>query len=261
MITRIQLSNPDFINQIRGDFAQDGFINLMGFLSAQETEEIGLNLASFINHKVPSLPSQMVFFEDKSKPNSLKQIQKLFDFSPFFHALMFGSKFEELASKLLSSSVVGKNLQYFNKPPAQNQSTPPHQDGFYFKIKPMEALTMWLALDEVNDTNGCIRYLKGSHKSGLRAHTKSNVLGFSQGIQHFDKECARYEELNCYAKPGDLLVHHALTIHRADRNHSQYQERRALGFIYYSREARENQAAYSAYQDQLIKELKTKKLI
>ena len=43
------------------------------------------------------------------------------------------------------------NLQYFNKSPGANKPTPPHQDGYYFMITPCEAVTMWLALDEVDD--------------------------------------------------------------------------------------------------------------
>ncbi|MEC8389905.1 MAG: phytanoyl-CoA dioxygenase family protein [Planctomycetota bacterium] len=34
------------------------------------------------------------------------------------------------------------------------------------------------------------------------------------------------------AQPGDLLVHDAMTIHRADANRSTNRTRRALGFIY-----------------------------
>jgi phytanoyl-CoA hydroxylase len=53
-----------------------------------------------------------------------------------------------------------------------------------------------------------------------------------------------------------LLVHSALTIHRAGANKSGTRTRRALGFIYYSQRARENVEAHAAYQNRLAKEMK-----
>jgi phytanoyl-CoA hydroxylase len=56
-------------------------------------------------------------------------------------------------------------------------------------------------------------------------------------------------------RPGDLLVHHALTIHRADGNTSQDRNRRALGFIYYADRAREDTLRKQAYQQALQEDL------
>jgi phytanoyl-CoA hydroxylase len=162
----------------------------------------------------------------------------------------------QLAETLLGGPVVPKNLQYFNKPPGVGQPTPPHQDGYYFKIEPCEALTMWLALDPVDEENGCVRYLSGSHRRGMRPHGKTKTLGFSQGILDYPSEEDRAAERAEPAAPGDLLAHGALTIHRADGNHSKTRHRRALGFIYYSERAREDGTGHAAYQKALVKELK-----
>ena len=60
------------------------------------------------------------------------------------------------------------------------------------------------------------------------------------------------------AKPGDLLVHNAMTIHRADGNRSQTRTRQALGFIYYSERAKEDEVAHVAYQKRLAVEMEAK---
>ena len=39
---------------------------------------------------------------------------------------------------------------------------------------------MWLALDAADAENGCLVYTTGSHKTGIRPHQASGVLGFSQ---------------------------------------------------------------------------------
>ena len=47
-------------------------------------------------------------------------------------------------------------------------------------LKKHNAVTCWLALEKVDEENGCIHYVKGSHKFEYRPHGRSNVLGFSQ---------------------------------------------------------------------------------
>lgn len=172
----------------------------------------------------------------------------------FFEQLFLKSRFFALAEHLLGRPALGKNMQYFNKPPGIGAPTPPHQDGYYWKITPMEGLTMWLALEDVDEENGCVRYVPGSHRRGFRSHGKTGTLGFSQGITDYGPADTAVE-VCMNAKPGDLLVHDAYTIHRADGNHSTTRTRQALGFIYFSARAREDTTAVRDYQSNLTREM------
>lgn len=240
-------------------FRRDGFVCLPGFLAADDVQGLREHLDLFIRDRVPEMPRQHVFFEDRSDPSSLKQLQELFRYDDFFHGLMFGSRFESVAEALLGGDVRGVNLQYFNKPPRIGRATPPHQDGFYFMLEPAEAVTMWLALDAADEENGCVRYLQGSHQQGMRPHGRTTTLGFSQGISDYSFH-DRQLETACPANPGDLLVHHAMTIHRADANTSSDRSRRALGLIYYSATAVENPRREEQRQE-LARELEQDGLI
>ena len=216
-------------------FQSDGFVVLPGFLAASEVEVVLRNLQRFIDDRVPSMPREHVFYEDVRRPDTLKQLQSLFTYDDYFAGLFFNSRFERLAMELLQDEVVGKNMQYFNKPPQVGQPTPPHQDGYYFMLDPCEALTMWLALDVVDEENGCIRYVHGSHRRGMRPHSRTQTLGFSQGISNYPQPDDIANDVAIRARPGDLVVHHAMTIHRADGNRSSERSRRAIGFIYYAK--------------------------
>jgi phytanoyl-CoA hydroxylase len=237
----------------RTKFERDGFVALSSFYIEDELLAIEDTLKHFIVERVPALSPEHVFFEDKSNPSSLKQIQQLHGHEPFFWQLM-DDKPKKLAQELLGESVAGKNIQYFNKPPGLGKATPPHQDGYYFMIEPCRALTMWLALDEVDEGNGCVRYVRGSHTRGLRPHARTETLGFSQGISDYGDEDLKNEQA-CIASPGDLLAHHALTIHRADSNQSASRSRRALGFVFYGESAKEDAVAHSSYQQKLTQEM------
>ena len=134
-------------------FKEDGFVAVPQFCNSVELSSIESALANFIDFRTSQLPPEEVFYEDKAKPESLKQIQRMHEHDDFFGAF-FTEKPQALAAELLGEPVIGKNLQYFNKPPQIGQPTPPHQDGYYFKITPSKAVTMWLALEDVDPDTG-----------------------------------------------------------------------------------------------------------
>ena len=238
------------MTELNEHFERDGFVAVPGFLDENAVAECHRQLDRFMVEIVPLLPADHVFFENKNDPSTLKQVQRMHEHDPWFRDFFDGAP-HRLAKQLLSSEVVGRNLQFFNKPPGVGQPTPPHQDGFYFKLDPPEALTMWMALDDVDEENGCVRYVRGSHLRGMRPHGLTGTLGFSQGIMDFGSDADTADEVPMLAAPGDLLAHHALTIHRADGNTSSTRSRRALGFIFYSVNAKEDTIAREAYQKQL----------
>ena len=110
----------------------------------------------------------------------------------------------------------------------------------------------------MDEENGCVRYVHGSHEWGMRTHGRTKTLGFSQGVTDYGTDSDIAHEKALPAKPGDLLVHHCMTIHRADGNQSADRTRRALGFIYYSERAAVDEEAHAAYQKRLADELKEK---
>ena len=235
------------------DFEKDGFVLVPNFCSREELATIEFELARFVGNVMPGLPPADVFHEDRDDPSTLKQIQRMHQHDEFFASFVKNQP-RTLAEELLGEPVKIKNLQFFNKPPGKSKATPAHQDGQYFMLEPCRALTMWMALDPVDEENGCVRYLKGSHRDGLRTHERTQTLGFSQGIVGYGKN-ETGEEVPCPAQPGDLLAHHALTVHRADANLSQTRSRRALGFIFYGQSAREDKVAHATYQRKLAEEM------
>jgi phytanoyl-CoA hydroxylase len=113
---------------------------------------------------------------------------------------------------------------------------------------------MWMALEPAGDENGCVKYVKGSHLKGMRSHGRTKTLGFSQEITDFGTDSDMANEVSFPAKPGDLLVHHSLTIHRAGGNTSDTRSRKALGLIYFGESAKEDLKTKAAYQKKLQEE-------
>ena len=149
---------------------------------------------------------------------------------PFFRDYVKHPTWLELARALLGEDPEPMSVEWFNKPPGTDSPTPPHQDNYYFCLRPPSVLTIWLALDPVDEENGCLRYVAGSHRRGIRPHARSNILGFSQGITDYGDE-DRAREVVIRLQPGDAVVHHGDTIHRADPNRSPVRNRRAFAMV------------------------------
>jgi phytanoyl-CoA hydroxylase len=239
------------------DFQRDGYICVDPLLSGPQMVELNGEIARFIRDVVPTMPETQVYFEDKSDNTSLKQLQRMFEHDAHFNDLMLNGVVRDIAREILQDEVVPVNMQYFNKPAGIGQATPPHQDGYYFHLTPCEAVTGWLALEDVDHENGCIHYVRGSHKHDeFRPHGQTGVLGFSQGMTDFGTADDQENTVAFPGQAGTFLMHHAKTIHWAGANRSATRSRRALGFIYYAKSAKLDIAKREAYQRTLDVQLK-----
>ncbi len=240
------------------EFNRDGYVCLRRLYDAGQMQELNSEVGRFIRDIVPSMPQEQVYYEDKSDKSTLKQLQKIFEYDNYFRDLMENGAPRKIAEELLQDEVIPVNMQYFNKPPGIGQPTPPHQDGYYFHLDPCEAVTGWLALEDVDEETGCVHYVRGSHKTtGFRPHGQTGVLGFSQGITDFGTPEDRDSAVAFPGAGGTFLMHHAKTVHWASGNQSATRSRKALGFIYYGKRAKLDVAAKNAYQAALDARLKT----
>ena len=246
--------NEQYLISLKSSFDKDGYVYIPGFLSPEEVQDLNENVQRFITERMPAMSAGHYFYEDKNDATTLKQMQDLEKYDPYFKTLAVNSKFEAIAKDLLDEDVVCKTVEYFNKPPKIGKPTPPHQDGYYFMLDPQQAVTMWLALEKADEENGCVKYVKGSHLKGMRTHGRTTTLGFSQQIVDFGTEDDMKNEIAFPANPGDLLVHNSLTIHRAGANTTAKRKRKAMGLIYWGRSAKEDKVAKERYMEQLAKE-------
>ena len=165
---------------------------------------------------------------------------------PFFDQYRRHPRWVGLAESLLGETAVVEQPEWFNKPPGTKHVTPPHQDNYYFCLTPPHVLTIWLALDDVDAENGCLRYVAGSHEEGFRPHARSNVLGFSQGVSDYAADDF-LREVAVPMRAGDAVVHNGMTIHRAEANVSATRHRRSFAMVCKGASCRRDEAAFATY--------------
>ncbi|MBC7851857.1 MAG: phytanoyl-CoA dioxygenase family protein [Pirellulaceae bacterium] len=235
--------------RFKSDYDREGFVIVRQLLSSGDFGELNRELERYIHKVVPTLPGRHAFYDDKSRPDSLKQLQHM-EVDPFFCKYKNHPTWSALARGLVGEEVESMGPEWFNKPPGTSKHTPPHQDNYYFCLKPPHVITLWMALDDVDDGNGCLRYVRGSHLLPIRPHSRSSVLGFSQGITDYGPlDEAREERI--HLQPGDVVAHHGNTIHRADANASRTRHRRAFAMVLKGASCRRDEEAFGRYQAEL----------
>ncbi len=101
---------------------------------------------------------------------------------------------------------------------------PWHQDNGYGAITPDNNVTVWIALDDVTEENGCVWVVPGSHKQGLLDHQKKN----DSWHLHLDVET---DGIPAIMKAGEAVMFSGLTLHRSKLNHTNA-PRRAMFMEY-----------------------------
>ncbi|MCY2963549.1 MAG: phytanoyl-CoA dioxygenase family protein [Planctomycetota bacterium] len=234
------------LSQLKSEFDNQGFVVVRNFLPPEMLAELRSQLDRYIGEVVPTLPDWHAFYEDRARPETLKQMQHM-EGDPFFREYVGNARWKSLAEALVGETAACESPEWFNKPPGTQHPTPPHQDNYYFNLTPSNVVTIWVALDPVDDENGCLRYVPGSHRKGFRQHARSRVLGFSQGISDYGPEDTAGEQ-RIHLQPGDATAHHGMTIHRADPNGSANRNRRAFAMVFKGVSCRRDEEGFKRYE-------------
>jgi hypothetical protein len=127
---------------------------------------------------------------------------------------------------LLGPNVIGWGSHFFCKMPGDGKRVSWHQDAAYWPLTPTKSCTVWLAIDDADSGNGCMRFIPGSHRSGVietaaSAAEEGNVLDQTvQGAERFG------EPVDDELRAGEFSLHADLLLHGSEPNDS---ERRRCG--------------------------------
>lgn len=121
---------------------------------------------------------------------------------------------------LIGEDVVGWGCHYFCKMPHDGKRVAWHQDATYWPLTPAKTVTVWLAIDDADAENACMRFVPGSHLRGplafeLHDDDSSRVLNQEVGsIEGFD------EPVDNVLSAGEISLHSDLLLHGSEANAS-----------------------------------------
>ena len=157
--------------------------------------------------------------------------QRLWEHDEDLKSVCFESPAAALAARLLAADKI--NLLYdqmFVKEPASNVRTVWHNDLPNWPVRGRQIATVWIALDPIDEDNGAMEFVRGSHAwerwyppfntdldgRFLNLYEDGMREGFEPALPDVDRD--RHEILSWDMLPGDAIAFHCLTVHGAHGN-------------------------------------------
>jgi phytanoyl-CoA hydroxylase len=128
----------------------------------------------------------------------------------------------DAVESLIGEDLLAFLLMFIYKPPGVEQSVHPfHQDAAYFPFGPQDqCLGVWIPLDPVNEANGTLCIVQGSHALDVRRHELREGINFgafaAEGVEGDDDFHDR--ALAVELPPGDCLLFNTRLLHRSGGN-------------------------------------------
>jgi non-heme Fe2+,alpha-ketoglutarate-dependent halogenase len=132
--------------------------------------------------------------------------------------LLTDARIVDRVADLLGEDVIAWGSHFFCKMPGDGKRVSWHQDASYWPLTPSKAVTAWLAIDDANVENACMRFIPGSHRLGHLTYTlsendESNVL---------NQTVAWVEQLgvpvDVELPAGEISIHSDLLLHGSEAN-------------------------------------------
>ncbi|MFN7291556.1 MAG: phytanoyl-CoA dioxygenase family protein [Pirellula sp.] len=134
--------------------------------------------------------------------------------------ILTNAKIVDYVSDLLGDNVIGWGSHFFCKMPGDGKSVAWHQDASYWPLTPSKAVTVWLAIDDADEENACMRFIAGSHHHGHMTYRPSSSDDHNVLNQTIDNP-EQYGRVVWNPLPaGWASIHADLLLHGSEVNRS-----------------------------------------
>jgi chlorinating enzyme len=161
-----------------------------------------------------------------------KDIREWHETSRYLYDICLNPKILDLVEPILGPDFFVWASNFFIKEPRSTTTVGWHQDAYYWPMTPQHSVTVWLAFDDVDEENGAMKIIPGSHLGGViqhkRSHQTDSVLTLELERGSFREDTAVQLKL----KAGEVSLHDDRAIHGSPANPSA--RRRAGLTIRYS---------------------------
>lgn len=128
--------------------------------------------------------------------------------------------------QLLGDEAVGIQSMYFYKSPG-SPGQAAHQDYYYIDNNPNTLTAAWIAMEDVDEENGCLWVIPGSHKEGLLPHGRVKDVGEHEAWTDETEGADLSKQIPVVMKSGDIVFFHNLLIHSSGKNRTDNRWRRS----------------------------------
>jgi ectoine hydroxylase-related dioxygenase (phytanoyl-CoA dioxygenase family) len=215
-------------------FHADGYMVIDRLISEEDVLKIAAGYDQFLRREINCGD------QDRMLGGKTRQVMNPSQYHPLFKDNPALSAAKKISEQLLGYH---PNLQFdmlISKEAGNRNETPWHQDYAYSQMPfkpagspmPAERLQFWVALDDVDVSNGCMHFIPGVHKGKLREHfvaggdptDPGRLLAFKPSEEDTKNVVA------CPLKKGGCTIHFDGTPHFTTGNVTKDRNRRAYIF-------------------------------
>lgn len=222
-------------------FREHGYVLGNRVLSDEQVEVLRSETLRVIDEREKKDQPQPVLCHTIGMGGTIWQIVNIWMASAAFKELIYNPRICEEMGQLMPEAqtlrIWHDQIQY--KPAGKGGVNMWHQDSPYWGIltPKHEQVTAWVALDDVDESNGCMSMVPRSHDFG-------NTIEFLHTLKDFDqmKSVKEYQGqplrvVTCPVKKGHVHYHHSLTWHGSPANTSD-RPRRAVALHFMTQNTR-----------------------
>lgn len=173
-----------------------------------------------------------ITYKEVESTDRFLQVRDVYKKDSAFADLVRDQRILDIAESLLGPNIEVEGDQALFKPAFHGGELPWHTDNGYWGYDPPNLITCWIALADVKEENGALRFIPGSNRA---APAEQRVIaGSSLQEMDVDESRARTVEL----PPGGCSWHHCLTQHQTRPNRTPH-PRPSYSIIYTSSDVKD----------------------
>jgi len=195
-------------------YEEEGYVAPIDVLSKEEANEV----------------KEEIELIEKKWPDELEGLGRNYIhlISPVFDKVCNNTKILDAVESLIGKDILICGTTLFVKNPNEKSFVSFHQDAKYIGLEPYNWVTVWVAITDANEENGCMRMWSGSHKNELQYHNQkfdeNNLLTRGQTVENVPMN----ETKPVILKAGQISLHHPKVVHGSGLNKSNA---RRIGFV------------------------------
>jgi hypothetical protein len=225
-------------DQQRASFQENGFLSVPEITTADDLDRIADIYDRAFARKLgwdDGNYFDLVGSSDDVDEFQIPHLQQISHYCPELLTTRYFANAASAAAQLLGGRAKHIFDSAITKPPHSHAETPWHQDAaFITETSYFESLVVWMPLQPVDQTNGCMSFIPGSNRGPILTHQSPNGDNRINGLEAVDVD--RSKAITCPLPAGGATFHHFRTLHGAGGNHSA-SPRRVLTFGFGARRA------------------------
>jgi len=214
-------------------YAHDGFVVVTKVIPIEKLKAMKTELDIWIeeskDHKenYGETPNGKARFDLESghcaETPKLRRVANPVDISQAYRDVLFEGPAVEAVADLIGPNVKFHHCKLNIKLPGMKTRVDYHQDQSFDPHTNDDHLTLLVLLDAMNEENGCLRILKGSHQGPRYSHYKEDE--FVGKAEEEVQETCRRDASKVEGKAGDICLMNTWCLHGGTANLSQNSRR------------------------------------